>query len=65
MVLDATFYKNDIRKKFLDQAEGRVGLIFIEIRANEPVVRERLRKTRPDSEADFEVNKKKNMGAVV
>ena len=58
LVMDATFYKNDIRKIFLDGAKNREGIIFIEVRAEESLTRERLKKPRKDSEADFEVYKK-------
>ena len=58
LVLDATFYKNDIRKKFLNGAEDIDGIIFIEVRAEESLIRERLKRPRKDSEADFEVYKK-------
>ena len=59
LVLDATFYKNDIRKKFLDEAVGEEGSVFfIEVKAEESVIRKRLQEKRVDSEADFEVYKK-------
>ncbi|HTR31542.1 MAG TPA: ATP-binding protein [Puia sp.] len=53
LVLDATFYKNDIRKKFIDAAGGDV--VLIEIKAAEEVIKERLKQQRADSEADFEI----------
>ena len=61
LVLDATFYKNDIRKKFLDEAVEAVGegsIFFIEVKAEESIIRKRLQEKRVDSEADFEVYKK-------
>ena len=58
LVLDATFYTNDIRKKFLNAAEGIDDIIFIEVRAEESLIRERLKRPRKDSEADFEVYRK-------
>jgi predicted kinase len=58
VVVDATFYKNDIRKKFIEEVKGKVALYFIEVRANEALIRERLKIARPDSDADFEVYKK-------
>ena len=58
MVLDATFYKNNIRKKFLKEAEDIDNIFFIEVRAEESLIRERLKRPREDSEADFEVYKK-------
>ena len=58
LVLDATFYTNNIRKKFLDAAEGLDDIIFIEVRAEESLIRERLKRPRKDSEADFGVYRK-------
>jgi predicted kinase len=58
LVLDATFHTNDIRKKFLDTAEGIDDIIFIEIIAKESLIKERLKRPRKDSEADFEVYQK-------
>ena len=58
LVLDATFYNNDIRKKFLDEAIGAGSIFFIEVKAEESVIRKRLQEKRVDSEADFEVYKK-------
>ncbi len=58
LVLDATFYKSDIRIKFIYEANLNEKISFIEVRANESVISERLKKTRTDSEADFEVYKK-------
>jgi predicted kinase len=58
VVLDATFYTNDIRKKFLDAAEDIDNIIFIEVRAQESLTKERLKRPRKDSEANFDVYKK-------
>ena len=58
VVLDATFYNNDIRKKSLDEAIGAGSIFFIEVKAEESVIRKRLQEKRVDSEADFEVYKK-------
>ena len=58
LVLDATFNKNDIRKKFIKAAQPKVDLFFIEVRTSETLAMERLKEIRPDSEADFEVYKK-------
>ena len=55
LVLDATFYTNDIRKKFLDAAKDIDDIIFIEVRAEKSLIRERLKRPRKDSEADFQV----------
>lgn len=57
LVLDATFYKNDIRKKFIDEAELKGGITFIEVTADESLVIERLKIPRMDSDANFEVYK--------
>lgn len=56
LVLDATFYANDIRKRFTDEAKNG-DIVFIEIVAEEAVIKERLKQKRVDSEADFEVYK--------
>jgi predicted kinase len=55
IVLDATFYKNAMRQLFVKNATGKV--FFIEVWANDEVIKERLKKSRPYSEADFEVHK--------
>jgi len=60
VVLDATFYTNEIRKKFIDEVKDNDHLIFIEVRAEESLIMERLKRPRGDSEADFEVYKKIN-----
>ena len=57
LVLDATFYKNDIRKKFMDEAGLNGGITFIEVTADESLIRERLKTPRLDSDADFKVYK--------
>ena len=57
LVLDATFYKNDIRKKFMDEAGLHSGITFIEVTADESIIRERLKTPRLDSDADFKVYK--------
>jgi predicted kinase len=58
LVLDATFYRNDIRNKFLDAANPADRIIFIEVWAEESLIKQRLKKPRQDSDADFEVYKK-------
>ncbi|HEY6082660.1 MAG TPA: AAA family ATPase [Chitinophagaceae bacterium] len=55
LLLDATFYKNELRKKFIDEAGADV--VLIEIAAEEAVIKERLKQKREDSEADFEIYK--------
>ncbi len=58
VALDATFYSNDIRQKFVEGIKDINDIIFIEVTAEESVIRKRLEKAREDSEADFEVYKK-------
>lgn len=56
VLLDATFYKEGIRKPFVSLAQQHqvpYGIICIE--AGEDLIRERLSKKREDSEADFGV----------
>jgi predicted kinase len=53
LVLDATFYKNETRQLFIEKAKEDI--FFIEIRADEALVKERLKKSRPFSEADLQV----------
>lgn len=53
VVLDATFYKDEIRSKFLYELKGDAEVLFIEIRASESIIKERLKGKRPDSEANF------------
>ena len=58
LVLDATFYKNDLRRKFFEAAKRMDEVIFIEVQAEEELIEERLQRKRTDSEAGFEVYKK-------
>lgn len=58
LVLDATFYKNDIRERFLKEAENSTAIIFIEIRAGEHLIKQRLKRPRKYSEADLKVYQK-------
>jgi len=56
IVLDATYYKENIRNLFKQKATLLNSKIyFIEIRANKSVIKERLDKKRNESEADFNV----------
>ena len=55
LVLDATFYKNAIRHLFMEKAKDQ--LVFIEVKADQKIIIERLKKSRPFSEADHEVYK--------
>src|SRR5450755_3824895 len=49
--------EDDIRKRFTDEARDRPIVVFIEITAEEAVIRERLKRKRADSEADLKVYK--------
>lgn len=59
VVLDGTFYKGALREPFV-QLAGRFGipLKWIEVVAAQEVVRNRVGRKRPYSEADFQVYKK-------
>jgi len=57
LVLDATFHKDETRQLFIQQMKEKEGIVFIEVRAKEVIVRERLKKERPYSDADFNVYK--------
>ncbi len=58
VVLDATFHRSETRELFGMEIEGEAGIFFIEVVADEGLIMQRLKKERPDSEADFEVYKK-------
>ncbi|HUH45857.1 MAG TPA: AAA family ATPase [Arenibacter sp.] len=53
LVLDATFYKNKSREPLMAKNRGEV--FFIEIQADEDIIKDRLKKSRPYSEADLGV----------
>ena len=55
LILDATFHKEETREMFVEEVKDRTPVYFIEVQAEESVIRERLKKERPYSEADFEV----------
>lgn len=55
VVLDATFYNETLRRKFMNAIPANNSFHFIEVRADELLVRKRLEKPRTDSEADFTV----------
>ena len=56
VVLDATFYKQDLRSDFVKAAQtANSKVLFIEVRANKSVVRDRLSQAREDSDADYKV----------
>lgn len=58
VVLDATFYKSEIRTYFQKEITGKAKLLFIEVRADEELIRERLKRKRQESEADYKVYQK-------
>lgn len=53
IVIDATFCSNALRNKFVDAIKTNIQ--FIEIRAQESIIKKRLQQKRTDSEADFKV----------
>lgn len=55
VVLDATFYKHDLRKRFTTYVPDSKQLSFIEIVASEPVIRQRLFARANKDEADYSV----------
>ncbi len=56
IVLDATFYKENIRNIFKEKARFLdISLYFIEIKADESIIKERVKKKRKETEADFDV----------
>ncbi len=58
-IIDGTFYKKEVRQPFMEIAAAtEVPLLWIELKAGEEVIRERVSKQRPHSEADFEVYQK-------
>ena len=57
IVLDATFHNNETRNLFTGEVRVKDRICFIEITADENLTRQRLKKPREYSEADFEVYK--------
>lgn len=56
VVVDATFYQARLREQFTKAADKTGNkVIFIEVVAEEGLIRERLSRKREDSEADYEV----------
>ena len=56
VVLDATFYQDEIRKMFISLAKSlRVKIYFIEVTAAQPLVKKRVIKKRESSEAGYAV----------
>lgn len=59
VVVDSTFYREAIREPFRRvAAECAARLLWVEVRAQEHTIRQRLQTPRPDSEADFAVFEK-------
>ncbi len=57
MVLDATFHKKETRDTFMKQLANQGEVFYIGLHSVESTIKERLKKSRPYSEADFEVYK--------
>ncbi|HRK53201.1 MAG TPA: AAA family ATPase [Cyclobacteriaceae bacterium] len=55
LVIDATFYKQELRQQYLDEFDENV--FFIEVVANKRLIKKRMSTTRAFSEADFKVHK--------
>lgn len=55
LVIDGTFFRQDLRQPYLDELNESV--IFIEIVTNKGTARKRLSRSRPFSEADYDVYK--------
>lgn len=57
VVLDATFYKANIRDKFIETADDyKERIIFIEVRADQRIIIERVSLRREDSDADYSIH---------
>ncbi len=58
VVVDGTFHKHVRREQLKKMAnESNESIFFIEVKADEKTVKKRLKKTRKNSEADFDVYK--------
>lgn len=56
VVMDATFYKQELRDAFTNAAKRAMArVVWIEVVADEEVVRQRLSQPRDDSDADYAV----------
>ncbi|MEQ9591121.1 MAG: AAA family ATPase, partial [Cyclobacteriaceae bacterium] len=55
LVIDATFYKQHLRQRYLDELPGSVS--FIEVVAQTKLVKKRLSMARAFSEADYKIYK--------
>jgi predicted kinase len=58
LILDGSFYKESIRQKFKNEIAKGQAIWFIEVIADESLIRDRLSRPRAFSEADYEVYKK-------
>lgn len=59
VVVDATFFKSGLRQPFLQlAADAGQAVYWIAVKADEGAIRQRVSKSRPYTEADFEVYKK-------
>jgi len=54
LVLDATFHKKSTRELFKENTKENIR--FIEVWADEPIIKKRLKKSRPYSEADYKIH---------
>lgn len=57
VVLDATFYRKEIRRRFTGVVRSPGEIVFIEVVADESLIKQRVSKPRKDSDADFSVYK--------
>ncbi|MBS1946318.1 MAG: ATP-binding protein [Bacteroidetes bacterium] len=55
VVADATFYNNALREKIFKEISNLACLCFVELYADEKLIRQRLQQKRVDSDADFKV----------
>ncbi len=59
VVLDGTFYKEELRRAFIEIAGSmKADIFFIEVVAEDMLIQERISKHRQDSEADYMVHMK-------
>lgn len=56
IVLDGTFHLEETRRIFIENLNRNSKKFFVEIIADEEVIKERLKKPRPYSEANYEVH---------
>jgi predicted kinase len=59
VIIDGTFWKGSLRKKFMKMARNvNREILFIEMKADENAIKERMKMDRGRSEADFDVYRK-------